>query len=102
MTDANAGIGFVNNLKCSNALINYSITEGFTVSYWREGNAEVDFVLEKKGKVIGLEVKSGNAQFSSGIAAFKKRFDPYKILLVGNSGLPWQEFLKINPVELFS
>jgi predicted AAA+ superfamily ATPase len=82
-------------------LINYSITEGFTVSYWRERNEEVDFVLAKKGKVIGLEVKSGSAQFSSGIAAFKKAFNPDKVLLIGKTGVPWQDFLKLNPVELF-
>jgi predicted AAA+ superfamily ATPase len=77
------------------------LTDGFSVSYWRERNEEVDFVLEKKGKVIGLEVKSGGVQSRSGITAFKKAFDPYKILLVGNSGMPWQEFLKLNPGELF-
>ena len=82
-------------------LINYSIIEGFTVSYWRERNEEVDFVLEKKGKVIGLEVKSGSTQSSSGISAFKKAFNPDKILLVGKTGVPWQDFLKLNPVELF-
>lgn len=82
-------------------LINYSIIEGFTVSYWRERNEEVDFVLEKKGKVIGLEVKSGSTQSSSGISAFKKAFNPDKVLLVGKTGVPWQDFLKLNPVELF-
>lgn len=82
-------------------LINYSLVEGFTVSYWRERNEEVDFVLEKKGKVIGLEIKSGATQFSSGISAFKKAFNPDKVLLIGKSGIPWQDFLKVNPVELF-
>jgi predicted AAA+ superfamily ATPase len=82
-------------------LINFSIIEGFTVSYWRERNEEVDFVLEKKGKVIGLEVKSGTRQSSSGLSAFKKAFNPEKLLLIGNNGIPWQDFLKLNPVELF-
>ena len=82
-------------------LINYSLTEGFAVHYWRERNEEVDFVLEKKGKLIGLEVKSAATQSSAGLSAFKKIFNPDKVLLVGNSGLPWQEFLQINPVELF-
>lgn len=40
-------------------LINHSHTEGFILHYWRERNDEVDFVIERKGKVIGLEVKSG-------------------------------------------
>ena len=82
-------------------LINYSLAEGFTVSYWRERNEEVDFVLKKKGNVIGLEIKSGATQSSSGISAFKKAFNPVKVLLVGKSGIPWQDFLKLNPVELF-
>jgi hypothetical protein len=77
------------------------LVEGFTVSYWRERNEEVDFVLEKKGKVIGLEIKSGTIQSSSGISAFKKAFNPDKVLLVGKSGVPLQDFLKLNPIDLF-
>lgn len=82
-------------------LINHSLTDGFSIYYWRERNEEVDFVLEKKGKVVGLEVKSGSGQSRSGITAFEKEFDPYKVLLVGNSGMPWQDFLRLNPGELF-
>ena len=82
-------------------LINHSITEGFRLHYWRERNDEIDFVIERKGKVIGLEVKSGAIKKSSGMAAFQKQFKPKKVLLIGNAGLPWQDFLKMNPKELF-
>ena len=82
-------------------LINHSLTEKFNVHYWRERNEEVDFVIEQKGKVIGLEVKSGAAGYTSGMTAFKKKFNPDKVLLIGNAGLPWQDFLKLNPVSLF-
>jgi len=82
-------------------LVNYSHTEGFTVQYWRERNDEVDFVIEKNGKVIGLEVKSGTTQSATGIKAFKDYANPDKVLLIGNSGIPWQDFLKINPSDLF-
>lgn len=82
-------------------LINHSLTEKFDLYYWRERNEEVDFVMERNGKVIGLEVKSGAAGSTSGMTAFKNRFNPDKILLIGNAGLPWQDFLKINPVNLF-
>ncbi len=81
-------------------LLNHSITRDFTLSYWRDGNDEIDFVLEQK-QVIGIEVKSGASQKASGMASFKKKCNPDKMLLVGNSGLSWQEFLKINPVDLF-
>lgn len=82
-------------------LINHSHTEGFILHYWRERNDEVDFVIERKGKVIGLEVKSGATQSAAVIKAFKNYANPDKVLLVGNSGIPWQDFLKINPSELF-
>jgi len=81
-------------------LLNHSLTGAFTLSYWREGDEEVDFVIEEK-QLIGIEVKTGAAQKTSGIASFKKKFNPEKILLVGNTGLRWQEFLKMNPAELF-
>lgn len=82
-------------------LINHSLTEKFNLHYWRERNEEVDFVIERKGKVIGLEVKSGAAGSNSGMTAFKNKFNPDKVLLIGNAGLPWQDFLKLNPVSLF-
>ena len=82
-------------------LINHSLTEKFNLHYWRERNEEVDFVIERKGKVIGLEVKSGAAGTTSGMTAFKNKFNPNKVLLIGNAGLPWQDFLKLNPVSLF-
>lgn len=82
-------------------LVNHQLSEGYTVHYWRHRNDEVDFVLEKKGKVIGLEVKSGATQKAPGIEAFKKQHEPDKVLLVGNSGIPWREFLKNTPAQLF-
>ena len=78
-------------------LVNHQLSEGYTVHYWRHRNDEVDFVLEKKGKVVALEVKSGATQKAPGMEAFKKQHKPDKVLLVGNSGMPWQEFLKFNP-----
>ncbi len=82
-------------------LVNHQLSEGYTVNYWRHRDDEVDFVLEKKGLVIGLEVKSGSSQAASGMGAFKRAHKPYKVLLVGNSGVPWQEFLRMNPREVF-
>ena len=82
-------------------LINHSITEKFNLYYWRERNDEVDFIIERSGKVIGLEVKSGAASATSGMSAFKNKFKPHKILLIGNSGIPLKDFLLINPISLF-
>lgn len=82
-------------------LVNHQLSEGYTVSYWRHRNDEIDFVLEKKGKVIGIEVKSGATQKAPGMDAFKKQHQPDKILLVGSSGISWPDFLKMNPIQLF-
>lgn len=41
--------------------------------------------------------KAGNA----GMSIFAKKFNPDKVLLVGTGGIPYDEFLKINPRELF-
>jgi predicted AAA+ superfamily ATPase len=82
-------------------LVNHQLSQGYTVHYWRHRNYEIDFVLERKGKVIGLEVKSGAKQKTTGMKAFHKHHNPDKVLLVGESGMPWQSFLKISPVEVF-
>jgi predicted AAA+ superfamily ATPase len=82
-------------------LVNEALVGGFKVYYWRDRNQEIDFVIEKRGKIIGLEVKSGAAGSASGMKAFKDQFKPDKVYLVGDKGLPWQELLKISPAELF-
>lgn len=82
-------------------LLNYLHQENYKLLYWRDGNSEVDFVLQKGDKMVGIEVKSGLTQKAKGMDAFKKKCNPDKIYLVGNSGLSWQEFLKVNPAELF-
>lgn len=82
-------------------LVNQSIREGFSVYYWREGNDEVDFVLELQGNIIAIEVKSGIAKNTKGMQRFARKFHPHKTYLIDNKNLSWEEFLKINPVELF-
>lgn len=83
-------------------LLSCSFVEGYKVFYWRHRNDEVDFVLEKRGKIIGIEVKStGFVSGTSGMGTFNKMYRPDKMLLVGGGGLPWQEFLKISPSSLF-
>lgn len=82
-------------------LINSARTGNFKVYYWRHRNDEIDFVIEKNGLAVGLEVKSGRKQQLGGMKAFTEVFHPHKIFLVGGTGMPWQEFLKVNPVDLF-
>ena len=83
-------------------ILNSSVGDGIETLYWREGNHEVDFVLQKGSKVIGIEVKSGRNKSSSGIPEFTKRFNPDKVLLVGREGIPVGEFLGVPVQDLFS
>ena len=82
-------------------LINNSYSERFNLNYWRENNNEVDFVLEKDRKLISIEVKSGNRRANKGMSQFSQKFSPKRNLLIGTGGISVEEFLKINPVELF-
>ena len=82
-------------------LINESILKGFDVLYWRHINNEVDFVLRYKNEIIGIEVKSSIAKPTKGMEVFKEKFNPKKIYLIDNRMLSWQDFIQINPLELF-
>ena len=82
-------------------LINNAYSQGYSLFYWREGNYEVDFVLEHKGRVVALEVKSGHSLRTAGMVQFRKHYPDSKIMMIGKDGIPWEEFLLINPMELF-
>ena len=81
-------------------LLNHSQNKSFTVNYWREGNDEVDFVVERNHQLMAIEVKSSIASSTKGMAAFHKKYQPTKMVLIDNSGLTWQDFLKIDPMSL--
>jgi uncharacterized protein len=42
--------------------------------YWREKNAEVDFVYRYQGRLYAIEVKSGRRKSAKGLEAFMKHF----------------------------
>lgn len=74
----------------------------FAVFYWREHNQEVDFVVKKGKKIIALEIKSSqHKMIQSGMLAFKERFKPHKLLLIGNHGVSIKEFLTTSVQDLF-
>ncbi len=63
--------------------------------YWREGDKEIDFILKHGDSLTALEVKSGSETFNkSGIDLFVKEFKPTRILLIGDQGIPVEQFLK--------
>lgn len=70
--------------------------------YWREGDKEVDFVLQFGDRLIAIEVKSNQESIRrSGIDSFVKQFNPDRILLVGEQRIPLKSFLSTAPSSLF-
>jgi uncharacterized protein len=82
-------------------LINNAYSQDYKLFYWREGNSEVDFVIAYREKVVALEVKTGSSGRTAGMIEFKKKYPDSKLILVGKQGIPWEEFLLINPLALF-
>ncbi len=82
-------------------LMNYAAMERFNLYYWREKSDEVDFIIERGGTIIGIEVKSGRRTTNKGMAIFATRFNPEKVIVVGSGGIPVEEFLQMNPMVLF-
>jgi len=75
-------------------LVNTSAGTSLEVTYWRERNHEVDFVLQRGSDCVAIEVKSGRRKVSlPGMAAFAKQFSPARKLLVGPQGITLEEFL---------
>jgi uncharacterized protein len=78
-------------------LANAAATGELELSWWREGDREVDFVLAGAGGLAAIEVKSGHAGASQpGIAAFTEAFKGLgrvRPLLVGGDGIDLERFL---------
>ena len=71
-------------------------TSDIRLHYWRDGSHEVDFVLKRGARIVAIEVKSGAKGMPlGGMDKFKQRFSPRRSLLVGEGGIPLNEFLKV-------
>ncbi len=82
-------------------LLNRCIESGINIYYWRDRNDEVDFILEKEGRLAALEIKSGTLYRPRGMSVFQQRHNPHKVYLIGSGGIPLEEFFSYDPVDLF-
>ncbi len=82
-------------------LINQCEGAGCQLQYWREKDYEVDFVLERQGKVVALEVKTGRRSMNAGVPTFQQRFKLHKSLIVGTGGIPLEDFFQMKIDHLF-
>ncbi len=74
----------------------------WNVTYWRDGDAEVDFVVAHGTRVWALEVKSGRPGKTYGIQAFRKRYPTAKVWLIGESGIKLADFFDRPAREWFA
>ncbi len=83
-------------------LLNESINNNFKLYYWKDRNFEVDFILEKMGRLIAIEVKSSKISNLKGLEQFSAKFPNVKKILVGKEGISLEDFLQVNFDNLFS
>lgn len=83
----------------------YILSQAFVhrieVYYWRERDAEVDFVLRKYRSVVAIEVKCSAEKSTKGLQRFKDMFNPTAAFVVGYRGTPVEEFLQMDLNKLF-
>jgi uncharacterized protein len=74
------------------------VDSGLEVFYWREGDAEVDYVVRSGRSLFAIEVKSGRVGSSTpGLSRFATEYRNVRPLLIGEGGIPLEEFLLGEP-----
>ena len=82
-------------------IVNEAFKHRFEVTYWRDGNEEVDFVLKKNNSIVAIEVKGNAEKRTAGLDEFKKKFNPINAFIVGPEGVRPEDFLKMDLRKLF-
>jgi len=72
----------------------------FNLYWWRVGNDEVDYVLAGPQGVVAVEVASGLSHTRRGLDAFKKANPTASTMVVGESGVGFEQFLRISIPEI--
>lgn len=67
----------------------------YTVTYWRDGKYEVDYVVERGKDIWAIEVKSGTSGDAKGLERFRVTYPEAKTLMIGGPGIPLEEFFSL-------
>ena len=71
--------------------------------YWRENGFEIDYVIAYRDQIVGIEVKSGDANIPEvALSRFRDRFPKSKVALVGKHGIPYEVFMRAELSDLIS
>jgi uncharacterized protein len=73
-----------------------------SVHYWRDDDAEVDFVIDLRDRLLALEVKSGSkTSWHTGLNTFKERYPESKQAIIGSPEIPVGFFLQQDQLDPF-
>jgi uncharacterized protein len=78
-------------------LCNHLNSVEYSLTYWRERDQEVDFVVSRGSDVWAIEVKSGRSAKAPGLTRFRSRYPEARALLIGGQGIPLEEFFEAAP-----
>lgn len=67
----------------------------YSLSWWRDGNDEVDYVVHSHDTTVAIEVSVASAHHRRGLEAFQARYPDARVMLVGESGIPFDVFLRM-------
>lgn len=82
-------------------LINAAFSKRLDLYYWRDRDLEVDFILRKKESLIAIEVKCNSEKRTEGLEKFKELYSPKEAFIVGDGGIPVENFLSMDINRLF-
>lgn len=80
-------------------IVSQAFVDRYEVFYWRQGNDEVDYVIQKKEKLLAIEVKSNHEKQTQGMSKFAEMFGPSRVIIVGPEGISVEEFLAHSPLD---
>ena len=88
------------------SLVNNNAGTGLEVSYWRERDHEIDFVIKFGAKVVGIEIKTNaqNKEAQSYGAAFLKKYPRAAMITAAPRGgdISLEEFVTMPAAEILN
>lgn len=81
-------------------LLNHLHGPAWSISYWRDGDDEVDFVVNHGQKTWAIEVKSTRMRPSRGLEKFLARYPKTHPVIVGAGGVALETFFAGPPSDV--